>query len=370
MRLFNPSMYEKVHLLCALLLTLLYFIRINSQYLSSYKLLARRQNNLLVVLYVVAFIIVIGLRPVSFVFGDTVNYARIYDGMYGAPITVVGSEDSLFYLIMYYCAQSLDVKWFFLIIEFLYVIPIVLSCYRLLSNNYDIGILICFSALSFYSYSVNGIRNGAACSMVMLAMTFLIGERKEDKLLCILLSFIAIYFHRSAALPVLCMFAAFFIKSPKTMFFFWFLSIVLSLLAGGLISSFFADLGVDERLTEYIESDEYSDLFSYTGFRWDFLLYSSVPILLGYYLIFKKRVFDRTYLFLLGTYIYANSFWIMVIRSDFSNRFAYLSWFLYPIIIAYPILKLNIWPKTQPRKMANIMVAHLAFTMFMALIYW
>ena len=183
MRLFNPYLYEKIHLLCVFFLTLIYYIRINRSYLSSYKLLARPQrHHLLLFSYVVAFIIVVGLRPVSFVFGDTVNYARIYEGMYGAPITVVGSEDSLFYLIMYYCAQSLDVRWFFLIIEFLYIIPIVLSCYRFLTNNYDIGILMCFAALSFYSYSVNGIRNGAACSIVMLAMSFLIGEKIEYKL--------------------------------------------------------------------------------------------------------------------------------------------------------------------------------------------
>ena len=162
---------------------------------------------------------------------------------------------------------------------------------------------------------------------------------------------------------------AFLIKSPKVMFGFWLFSIVLSLIAGGPISNLLASLGFDERLSDYITADVDEGRFSHTGFRWDFLLYSSMPILLGYYLIFKKKVFNRTYLLLLGTYIYANAFWIMVIRAEYSNRFAYLSWFLYPIVLCYPLLRLKIWPKTQGQKTAIIMAGHLAFTLFMMFVY-
>ena len=108
--------------------------------------------------------------------------------------------------------------------------------------------------------------------------------------------------------------------------------------------------------------------YTKTGFRWDFLLYSFMPILLGWYVIFKKKVINSTYQLLLGTYIFANAFWIMVIRAEFSNRFAYLSWFLYPIVLAYPLLKFKLWPKTQGQKTAMIMFAHLAFTLIMVFI--
>ena len=67
--------------------------------------------------------------------------------------------------------------------------------------------------------------------------------------------------------------------------------------------------------------------------------------------------------------MYANAFWIMVIRAEFSNRFAYLSWFLYPIVLAYPLLKLKIWPKTQGNKTAVIMAGHLAFTLLMVFLF-
>jgi hypothetical protein len=127
-------------------------------------------------------------------------------------------------------------------------------------------------------------------------------------------------------------------------------------------------MGFDDRLSEYINAEIDEGTFSSVGFRWDFLLYSSMPLILGYYLLFKKKVYDKTYLFILGTYILANSFWIMVIRAEYSNRFAYLSWFMYPLVISYPLTRLRIWPKTQGEKTAIILAAHFAFTFLMTFI--
>ena len=165
------------------------------------------------------------------------------------------------------------------------------------------------------------------------------------------------------------MFACYFFKPQRILFIIWLLSIVVSLLMGDVVADFFANLGFDDRLNRYIMTEANEDLFSSTGFRWDFLLYSAVPIVIGYYILVKKRTYNLTYLLLLGTYILTNSFWVMVIRAQYSNRFAYLSWFLYPIVICYPLLKLKIWPKTQGSKVAYTMVGHLAFTFIMYLIF-
>ena len=109
--------------------------------------------------------------------------------------------------------------------------------------------------------------------------------------------------------------------------------------------------------------------FSQTGFRWDFLLYSSMPIIMGWYIIFKRRIkVDFNYILLLGVYIYSNAFWVMVIRASFSNRFAYLSWFIYPLVLAYPLLKFPIWKKKQGLRTGLILLAHFGFTFVMWLI--
>ena len=138
---------------------------------------------------------------------------------------------------------------------------------------------------------------------------------------------------------------------------------------GNAVADFFANLGFDDRLNRYITTQADEQMFNRTGFRWDFLLYSSIPVIMGYYILFVKKTFNSTYLLLLGTYILSNSFWIMVIRAQYSNRFAYLSWFLYPIVICYPMLKLRIWPKTQGSKAAVVMLGHYAFTLFMYLVF-
>ena len=365
MFLFNPYYYNSVHLLIILVLTLFYSFRLEGRTAAS--VLKRNQNSVILYVYALVFIIVVGLRPVSSAFYDTVVYAKIYEDYSEIHNMVSSSRDSLFYSFMWLCSQYMSVKWFFLIIEFLYVVPIVFGCYRIVKNNTDIALLFCFAAFSFFSYGVNGLRNGVALSLVFLALTFIRGNNLE-KIVCAILSILAISFHASAALPVVCMLAATFIKNPRIMFIFWGLSIVVSLLAGNTVANLFAGLGFDDRLSDYIHPEVEGDLFTVTGFRWDFLLYSTMPILLGWYVIFQKRVINSTYKLLLGTYIFANAFWIMVIRAEFSNRFAYLSWFLYPIVLAYPLLKLKIWPKTQGRKTAVIMAAHLAFTLFMVFV--
>lgn len=147
-------------------------------------------------------------------------------------------------------------------------------------------------------------------------------------------------------------------------FLFWIGSIFISAVAGGFVESFFTGLGFDDRMDNYLNSTEYDDQFSSTGFRWDFLLYSAMPIWLGWYVVIKKKIFNNQYLLLLHTYILANAFWVMLIRASFSNRFAYLSWFMYPLVLAYPLLVLPIW-KDQGKKVGMILMTHILFTYLM-----
>jgi hypothetical protein len=98
----------------------------------------------------------------------------------------------------------------------------------------------------------------------------------------------------------------------------------------------------DNRMSSYLSQDESSALVRYkVGFRWDFVLYSLIPIAAGWYYIVKQKFDDHLYKSIYSAYILANSFWLLVIRAPFSDRFAYLSWFLMPLILAYPVIKQN-----------------------------
>ena len=53
-----------------------------------------------------------------------------------------------------------------------------------------------------------------------------------------------------------------------------------------------------------------------------------------------------------------------------TNRIAYLSWFLYPIVLIYPFLQEEWEDDNQYRIFSVVMLAHLGFTLFMNIIYY
>ena len=367
MELFSPIYYFPVYLYLTLFFVISQYSKINA--LSGRLLILRNNNNRLFLWYVFLFVLVVGLRPISGAFGDTINYARTYWNL-GNGYELEDTKEWVFYYSMrWFATHGFDVMWFFLFVEVFYIVSMVIACKRLSSNNFVLLLIFCFSAFSFFTYGTNGIRNGMACSLVTLALTYLQGN-KRDKIICGVLCFFAYNIHHSTALPILAMLYSYYFSKPKHMFYFWVASIGISLVMGGAVSNFFAGLGFDDRMSSYIagqEDEEEMAQFSQVGFRWDFLLYSVMPIWLGYYLVFKRKIYNSTYMLLLGTYVYSNAFWVMIIRSSFSNRFAYLSWFLYPIVLAYPLIKFEIWPK-QGGKTAMILLAHFGFTYIMWLL--
>ena len=357
-----------------MLLTMTMFNRMHS--MKRYMVINLKDDYLPLFMFCVFFVLFFGLRPVSFAFGDTVIYNAGYKvmqdyGLYGMNIHDNGSvdisdtagSDWLFYTVMFLCAQVMSVNFFFLIVMFFYVSMMFLGCRKLDFRHGATLMLFCVGAFSFYGYSVNGIRNGVACSFVIFALAKLC---RGEKVWSIILSFVAVGCHKSAALPVVCMFFTYFINKPKYMYVVWVFSIFLSLAIGGYLSNLLVVLDYDGRLAQNLQNG--SDVVESWGvemenlFRWDFLLYSSMPILLGWYTIFRRNIYDKTYLLLLGTYIYANSFWVILIRTLFSNRFAYLSWFLYPIVLAYPLLNFPVFKAQHSKKTAWILLGHFVLT--------
>ena len=298
--------------------------------------------------------------------GDTGRYAANYAIMAIGISPEEGLSDWLFYSFQYTCAQMMPLSMFFALVSILYVVPVYLACKRFIWNNATWMLLFAMGAFSFFSYGVNGIRHGLATTFVLMALTY-INVNAKDKILCFLFCLIAINCHKSTGLSILAMLFAYFVKNPKFMFYAWGLAVIGSLLMGERLSGIFMSMGLDGRMEQYLtlqNDSETEAAIANSGFRWDFLLYSAMPIFLGWYCIFKKKLFDRTYLLLLGTYIYANAVWVILIRVPFSNRFAFLSWFLYGIVLAYPLFKFNLW-RNQSRKVQWIMMAHVTFTFLM-----
>lgn len=362
----HASLYHIVFLYSVIILTFVSFSTVRKDY----KQIRRGTGNFSTSLLIcIVYAIWIGGRPVSgYYFGDTSNYARTYHLMQSGFIGEADSGEWLWNNFMYACSQSMDVSMFFTVVDIGYFGFTLWACRRLAPNNVLVMLLFCLGAFSFFTYGTNGIRNGLACSIILVFLSYINGNSK-DKLIAAVLAFVAFNIHHTTALPILMSVSSLlFIRSFKTAYIFWLLSILISLVAGGAVTSVFAGLGFDDRLS-YLTAQSDEGTFSRTGFRWDFLIYSLMPVMLGYYIVIKRGIQDKTYLVLLNTYTLSNAFWVMVIRANYSNRFAYLSWFMYPIVLAYPLLRLDVWGDKQGERLRQIMLAHIGFTWFMQILY-
>lgn len=342
----------------------------------------------------VLLIVFIGLRPNHYLFGDSVNYANGYyfDSINSTLNIDLNKEWFWRFLRDVLRVSGAPLSTWFFIIAIVYISFPLFGFQKLVGENAWMAMLFFLSAFSTYQFGVNGLRNGFACSMVILAFAIAANGNISKMLLGGVVLIFALGSHKSVMLPLAAFLAAtYVIKSPKWAIYFWIASIGVSLVAGGTMVNFFAGLGFDDRMSAYGNSmDQYADSFSSTGFRWDFLAYSAMPVWLTWYVTKKSeteralygdtveeaetnitgagRIADahsmRVFNILATTYILANSFWVMVIKAAFSNRFAYLSWFLYPVVLAYAVIRLHIWPD-QDRKAGLILLLHAGFTIIM-----
>ena len=312
----------------------------------------------------IAYTLFIGLRPLHPIFGDSANYAvGYYHFQNGGELSHDG--DWFFYAIMKFCSGFMSVNEYFLLMAIFYIGFTWIACIRLFPRYTTVAFLANITAFSFWAYCYNGMRNGLAASIAILAFSFM-----NRKLICACFCVLAIMIHKSMMLPLMSFVLSYYFCYTKLYFKGWVIAIALSSVLGGAMESILAGSGLveDERFSSYLTSTEFASDFSRTGFRWDFLLYSSVPVIIGYYVIIKKGLRDRKYEILLNTYIIANAFWILIIRASFSNRFAYLSWFLYPIVLIYPFISFPLW-KEQHKKVAYTLWLHFSFTYFMWTFY-
>lgn len=359
----DPLQYSNVFVYVIMILTFCY----SGMIAGKSALEIKEGDNSLVPAFILTLILIlwIGFRPVHWIFGDTFNYALTFNITKEHLVPPSTDEgEYLWQLLTYYCAKNLDVNSYFAIVAAGYYGFTLLGCCLLFPRNVMISLLFVLGSFSFYSYGVNGLRNGLASSIILATLGFLVGDKK-NYILAGILGFIAFNIHRSTAVPLLMLGISWkFIKSFHWAYSFWLVSVVLSLVAGGFFMNLFSTLGFDGR-ESYISNGVDAGIFRYSGFRWDFLIYSMMPIVLGYYVIIKQGIKDRAYFLLLNTYTLTNAFWVMVIRANYSNRFAYLSWFMYPIVLAYPLLKMNVWGDEQGKNLQKIMLAQIAFTWLM-----
>lgn len=297
----------------------------------------------------------IGFRPINGIFVDMTTYAYTYSRFVeGNPINF--ANDYGFYGFMELCAKTIPVEWFFTICACFYLIPLYIVCKRFFGPYWFYGFFMFAATFTFWSYGTNTIRNGMASSFFLLALSF-----HKKKGIMIPLLFLASTFHSTMYIPIFSFTIASVLPRPKLFILGWFAAIGLSLLLGGFWETLFANMGFGDDRTSYLTSTENAAEFSRTGFRWDFLLYSATAVFSGWYFIFKKKFDDPFFNRIFCCFLLSNSFWVLVIRANFSDRFAYLSWFMLGLVIIYPLLKKEMFAN-QNRVIGGILFFYFLFT--------
>lgn len=321
-------------------------------------------------IYIVSLITIIlttvyiGTRPITS-YADTWLYTLMFNLVQsGVWSELPGIATEPFWrFVEYMCIETTTASGWLMIIALFYVLCMSIAAYRWLPKHFLIAIIFLFTAFSFWGYATNGIRNGMATSIAMLGLSFFCRTRKE-LIIGYTLLILASLTHKSCMLTTVTATGALWLKNTKINISFWLFCILLSLLFQEQFKELFSWLIDDGRMASYLNKEVSEEMFSRTGFRWDFILYSSLPIVIGWYAISKQRIKDKTYAFILHTYIFSNAFWVLINTAAYSNRFAYLSWFIYPIVLIYPFCKFK-FLKNQSVVLGLLLIIMTTFTYIM-----
>lgn len=297
--------------------------------------------NPVVFLWLIGVCLSIALTPAETLAGDKWIYKENFENIAIGRLSWLDiTKDKIFYLytsIVATFTQSHVV--YFVITAALYIAGYAITFKRIAREHWSVLMLAAVYCIGFSSYGDNTLRAGLAFSVLFCGISCF--PRKIPFLILAALSF---GIHASMIIPITACCIAFFYKNTRIIFIGWVFLLLISIFAGNSTQEFLANIfseAEDQRMVSYALGESNGGYKQ--GFRIDFLLYGFVPILFGLYYVFRKQFTEPFYVWMLNVYIITNGFWLLMIRAIFTDRFAYLSWALIPIILFYPLLKKRIW---------------------------
>lgn len=357
---FNPIYYNKMYFILLFVLVFVTFIYfLNSDWNNNNK---SQFSNSLGYIFLFVFTFYLSFRPIYIESGDMPAYLKFFYESKLANHFDWNQSEKIFYGFMWICSKIMIPEFYFAILASIYVLCAYFTCKTWFKNDWFLVFLFYIISFQFLNYGVNGIRNGLATSVFLLAIS------RKNIFYQILFFYIAFGIHKSIFLPIFVYSFTYFFNYPKYYIFYWLLCIPLSLANGVFFEEQLKIYYDDDKLDEYFEKGWYDDQFSQVGFRWDFIIYSFMAIALGYYYIYIKKFNDLYYKRIYNSYIICNGFWILIIGMSYSNRIAYLSWFLIAIIITYPLMKEKLFEK-QNQFYVGLLSIYFILTLYLNRLY-
>ncbi|MAN58582.1 MAG: hypothetical protein CMC08_01950 [Flavobacteriaceae bacterium] len=309
-------------------------------------------------------ILFIGLRdPMGHwrYFGDTSAYTRTYFDIKHGYRTEF-NKDPGFFLYMRIIANVFPITFFYILSACFYVLLPHITFRKWFGEYSFFGLVALVVSMSFWPFGINTLRSGLAAAIFIFALQF--QKKKWLKWIFLILS---VTFHKGMLLPFFAYILAHYLKNTKRLVQLWMLAIPLSYYFGNVLEEYFKNMLTmssflqDSRADTYFEENPYLEI----KFRWDFIVYSSIPIAFGLWYIYKNLFKENLYTRLVNTYIIVNTVWLILMRVAYTDRIAYLSWFLIPILLVYPLLRDEVRIGSKTKFLFIILILNLSFTIFM-----
>ncbi len=302
-------------------------------------------------------------------------------GVRGLRESLANEPDYFWQLYTYGCSQVMSYRVWLLINATIYIGNYLHAAYRLSPTKTVTLFIACICGFAFSSYGISAIRCGIGISFMVLAYTYPRSYWKA--VVCMVL---AVCFHLTMLIPAVCyIIAILFVpqvgsntetgetsvelpatppeketrgegrqnwwtmlpKGVRTWVAIWVVCFFISLFFGQAILEALVSRVVALSRFEYMTNPELMAELGIeyrTGFRVDFVAFSLLPMAVAavyiYVLRYRSQIYSR---FIVG-YLAANALWLMLIRVPYTDRIAYLSWFLMPFLFFYPLVdrKLNL----------------------------
>jgi len=352
--------YFDITILCLILIAL--WQCHNGSILNSKSVFLNAQVGIILLFILILYM---GLRPNHYSFGDTIMYAKWFDSLQESnhDFSWTWHNEWGFHNLIQWFAIYSNRHLFFLTCSIIYIGSLWLATIRIFKQYYYIPFLIILCMFTFWDYGVNGIRNGLGASLFILAITYI-----NRPIIMIAICIIAASFHNSIYIMICAGIISWYINNSKYYLYLWMFSIISSYFIGEQIQSYLGEhlvIDGDLRLSGYLTGDNMiGETVKLTrGFRWDFLIYSSIPTIVGFYFIFRRNFKDEYYHWIYNIYLITNSFWIIIIRAAYSNRFAQISWFIMPLVLIYPFMKQRFWHNHE-KVLGFAIIIFYAFTFY------
>lgn len=362
MESYLASIYQYLYLFIVAILT---FIQIGRyKKISNNKI--TRANRFWELVLVSFIVFAIGMRPISDYFVDMTAYNYVLKSLQGEQFYFTTDTDNLIFdnFLQWWGCNGYNTQFFFLAIATLYFGCAYIGIRRLFSEHSLIAFLVFLGAFSTFSYATNGIKAGVAASIFIMALGYV-----DIKWICIPLMIVSIGFHHSMVLPVVAFIITIVFKNPKWYYYGWFICFILACFHVTFFQTLFGNI-VDEQGAIYLLATPETTT-AHIRFRPDFVLYSAVPVLMGFRVeLVKQKVVTPIYKTLMHLYLTSNAVWMLCMYASFTNRIAFLSWFIYPILIIYPFLDKHNQDLKRNSKLVKAVLYHLSFTFFMVFIYY